>query len=50
MLICMSTATLNGPISAVDRIKTIHREILDTRWKTADNSVLSYNKKKNELA
>jgi len=37
-------------ISAVDRIKTIHREILDTRWKTADNSVLSYNKKKNELA
>jgi len=36
-------------ISAVDRIKTIHREILDTRWKTADNSVLSYNKKKMNL-
>lgn len=31
--------------SAVDRIKTIHREIIDTKWKTADNFISNYNKR-----
>ncbi|RXE59713.1 anthranilate synthase component I [Acetivibrio mesophilus] len=31
--------------SAVDRIKAIHKEILDSKWKTTDYSVSNYSKK-----
>lgn len=35
--------------SAVDRIKKIYREILDTRWKIADNFTPDFNKKSSEF-
>ncbi|GAE90223.1 anthranilate synthase [Acetivibrio straminisolvens JCM 21531] len=35
--------------SAVDRIKSIHREIHDTKWKTMDNYIFDDNKKDNEF-